>query len=135
MAVKTADRTFLKGQSVDLFRAAIKSQATRDPYERRLIGFLKKMDTASPDDFVEFATNNPALAERKILAFLSSERTRADRGEISAGTINNWVKAARLLLEMIDVQLNWKKIRRVLPKARRYALDKVPTMDELREIS
>jgi hypothetical protein len=44
MAVKTADRTFLKGQSVDLFRAAIKSQATRDPYERRLIGFLKKMD-------------------------------------------------------------------------------------------
>jgi hypothetical protein len=32
----TVDRTFLKGQSVDLFRAAIKSQATRDPYERRL---------------------------------------------------------------------------------------------------
>jgi hypothetical protein len=81
MAVKTADRTFLKGQSVDLFRAAIKSQATRDPYERRLIGFLKKMDAASPDAFVEFAINNPALAERKIIAFLSSERTRADRGE------------------------------------------------------
>jgi hypothetical protein len=53
MAVKTVDRTFLHGQSVDLFRAAIKSQATRDPYERRLI------------------------------AFLSSERARADRGEIS----------------------------------------------------
>jgi hypothetical protein len=123
MAVKTADRTFLKGQSVDLFRAAIKSQATRDPYERRLIGFLKKMDAASPDAFVEFAINNPALAERKIIAFLSFERTRADRGEISAGTINNWVKAARLFLEMSDVQLNWKKIRRVLPKARRYALD------------
>ncbi len=35
MAVKTADRTFLKGQSAELFRAAIKSQATRDPYERR----------------------------------------------------------------------------------------------------
>jgi hypothetical protein len=40
MAVKTVDRTFLQGQqSVDLFRAAIKSQATRDPYERRL-GFI-----------------------------------------------------------------------------------------------
>ena len=44
MAVKTVDRTFLKGQSVELFRAAIKCQATLDPYERRLIGFLKKMD-------------------------------------------------------------------------------------------
>jgi hypothetical protein len=29
---KIVDRTFLKGQSVDLFRAAIKSQATLDPY-------------------------------------------------------------------------------------------------------
>ena len=40
MAVKTVDRAFLQGQSVKLFGAAIKSQATLDPYERRLIGFL-----------------------------------------------------------------------------------------------
>ncbi len=33
---KTVDRTFLQGQSAELFRAAIKSQATRDPCERRL---------------------------------------------------------------------------------------------------
>jgi integrase len=128
------DRTFLQGQSADLFRAAIKSQATLDPYERRLIGFLKRMDADSPDAFIEFAKKNPVLAENKIIAFLSSERSRAERGEISAGTINNWVKVARLFLEMSDVQLNWKKIRRVLPKARRYALDRVPTIDELREI-
>ena len=134
MAVKTVDRTFLQGQSAELFRAAIKSQATRDPYERRLIGFLKKMDVRSPDAFVEFAKSNPALAENKIIAFLSSERARADCGEISAGTINNWVKAVRLFLEMNDVQLNWKKIRRVLPRARRYAFDRVPTSDELHEI-
>jgi integrase len=134
MAVKTVDRTFLQGQSVQLFRAAIKSQATLDPYERRPIGFLKKMDARSPDAFVTFAKMNPALAENRIIAFLSSERARADCGEISAGTINNWVKAARLFLDMSDVQLNWKKIRRVLPRARRYALDRVPTIDELREI-
>jgi integrase len=134
MAVKTVDRTFLQGQSVELFRAAIKSQATLDPYERRLIGFLKRMDARSPNAFVEFAKCNPAVAENKIIAFLSSERARADCGEISAGTINNWVKATRLFLDMSDVQLNWKKIRRVLPRARRYALDRVPTSDELREI-
>jgi hypothetical protein len=66
------------------------------------------MDAKSPDAFIEFARNNPALAQNKIIAFLSSERARADRGEISAGTINNWVKAARLFLEMSDVQLDWK---------------------------
>lgn len=35
---------------------------------------------------------------------------------------------------MSDVQLNWKMIRGVLPRARRYALDRVLTLDELREI-
>jgi hypothetical protein len=45
MAVKTVDRAFLQGQqSAELFRATIKSQATLDPYERRLIGFLKRMN-------------------------------------------------------------------------------------------
>jgi hypothetical protein len=134
MAVKSVDRTFLKGQSVDLFRAAIKSHTKRDPYERRLIGFLKKVDAVFPDVFVEFAKSNPVLAENKIIAFLSSERANADRGEISAGTINNWVKAARLFLDMSDIQLNWKKMCRVLPRARRYALDRVPAIDELCEI-
>jgi hypothetical protein len=44
MAVKTVDRAFLQGQSAELFRAAIKTQAMRDRYERRLIGFLKRMN-------------------------------------------------------------------------------------------
>jgi integrase len=35
---------------------------------------------------------------------------------------------------MNDVSLNWKKIRRVLPRARRYALDRIPTIEEIREI-
>jgi hypothetical protein len=48
MTVKTVDRTFLQGQSAELFRAAIKSQATRDSYERRLIGFLKRKGTEAP---------------------------------------------------------------------------------------
>ena len=47
------------------------------------------MNAESPDAFVEFAKNNSAITENKIIAFLSSERARADRGEISAGTINN----------------------------------------------
>jgi hypothetical protein len=30
--------------------------------------------------------------------------------------------------------LNWNKIRRVLPLARRYALDRISTVDEIHEI-
>jgi hypothetical protein len=46
MAVKTVDRAFLQGQSIDLFRAAIRSPATRDPYERWLMPFEFKYNTS-----------------------------------------------------------------------------------------
>jgi hypothetical protein len=46
VAGKTVDRSILQGESIELFRAAIKSPATRDPYERRLIHFLKIMELA-----------------------------------------------------------------------------------------
>lgn len=35
---------------------------------------------------------------------------------------------------MNDAPLNWKKIKRVLPKTRRYALDMIPTIDEIQSI-
>jgi hypothetical protein len=57
---------------------------------------LRKIDIRSPEAVVRFAKSNPAVAENKIIDFLSSERGRDDRGEISADTINNWVKATRL---------------------------------------
>ena len=53
------------------------------------------MDVISPEAVVRFAKSNPAVAENKIIDFLSSERGRDDHGEISADTLNNWVKVAR----------------------------------------
>lgn len=51
MTGKTVDRSILQGESIELFRAAINSAATRDPYERRLIHFLKNIKLA-PDDLI-----------------------------------------------------------------------------------
>ena len=73
-------------------------------------------------------------AEKKIISLLSQDRLRIEGGEITAGTVNNWLKAVRLFLEMNDVAMNWKKIKRMLPMIRRYALDRVPTLDEIRDI-
>jgi hypothetical protein len=94
---------------------------------------LKRVNL-TPDEFAQFAKENPLAAEKKIISFLSQDRTKIERSEITAGTVNNWLKAVRLFLEMNDVVLNWKKITRMLPTIRRYALDRVPTLEELREI-
>jgi hypothetical protein len=88
----------------------------------------------TPGEFVSRAKNDPSGTEKKIIAFALQLKKRHERAEIAAGTVHNCVKCVRLLLEMNDIFLNWKKISRILPKARRYALDRIPTPEEIREI-
>ena len=127
------DRSVLDGKTIEIFRAAVKSKRTLDPYERRLIGFLK-WNGKTCDQFVNSAKKNPKKAEEAIIKFVLLEKARAEKREIANSTISNTLKPVKLLLEMNDVILNWKKIKKLLPSARRFALDRIPTMDELRAI-
>jgi integrase len=133
MTGRVIDRKSLQGECIELFRAAIQSPSTMDPYERRLIGFLNHVNL-TPDEFVTLGRNNPATVEKKLISFIGFQKARVEKGEITGATISNFLKAVRLLLEMNDVSLNWKKIRRTLPRSRRYAVDRIPTLEEIREI-
>jgi hypothetical protein len=115
------DRSSLQGEDLQIFKAAIKSPVTRDVYERRLL---------TPEGFLSIAKKNPNTAEKKIISFAFALKERNEKGEIAAGTVHNCVKSVRLLLEMNDIFLNWKKISRILPKVRRYALDRIPTTEQ-----
>jgi integrase len=130
---KPVDRSILSGESIILFRAAIRNAATRDPYERRLIAFLNTIEM-DPDPFVNLARKKPRAAEKKVISYIIQQVQRIEEGQITESTIRNPLKAIKLLLEMNDVSLNWKKIRRLLPPARGYALDRIPTIDEIRDI-
>lgn len=87
-----------------------------------------------PDSFVNLVQTKPQIAEKKIISYITDEVQRADEGLITESTIRNPLKSIKLLLEMNDASLNWKKIRRLLPPARGYALDRVPTIVEIRDI-
>ena len=129
---KRLDRTILQTEVVQIFNAAIKSPVTRDVYERRLLNFLGHIQM-TPEEFVSTAKNDPLAIEKRIILFAFELKNRHERGEIAAGTVHNCVKCVRLLLEMNDIILNWKKISRILPKVRR-ALDRIPTIDEIKEM-
>jgi integrase len=117
-----------------IFRAAVRSKYTLDPYERRLVAFLGGIGKTC-DGFIELAKTNPAAAEKMIIDFVLKEKQRAEQKSIATSTISNKLKPIRLLLEMNDVVgLNWKKIKRLLPSARRFALDRIQTMVELHKI-
>jgi integrase len=61
-------------------------------------------------------------------------KERVQRKEITAATAINYVKTIKLFCEMNDILLPWKRITRGLPKARRYADDRAPTIEEVRKI-
>ena len=128
----TKDRSCLVGKSMESFRQAIKSPVTLDAYERRLAEFFRNLEM-DVDTFVEKSRADKAWAQNIILNHMLRQKTRAAKGEISAATLPNMRKPIRLLLEMNDViGINWTKISRLMPKARRYALDRAPTIEEIR---
>lgn len=61
-------------------------------------------------------------------------KERIEKKEITAATALNYLKTIKLFCEMNDIILPWKRITRGLPKARRYANDRAPTIEEIRKI-
>ena len=62
------------------------------------------------------------------------QRERVEREEITSSTLRNFVKAIKLFCEMSDIAVAWKKINRGLPKIRRFADDRAPTIEEIQNI-
>lgn len=62
------------------------------------------------------------------------QKERVDRKEITGSTVRNYVKAIKLFTEMNDILIPWKRITRGLPKGRKWADDRAPTIEEVRKI-
>jgi integrase len=130
----TVSRSVLEGECITVFRAAVRSKYTLDPYERRLAAFLSDVGMRC-DEFVGLAKTHPAAVEKMIIDFVLKEKHRLEQGSIASSTIGNKLKPIKLLLEMNDaIGMNWKKIKRLLPSPRRFALDRIPTMEEIHKI-
>jgi hypothetical protein len=70
-----------------------------------------------------------------VLKFLQSQKERVEKKEITASTLRNYFKTIKMFCEVTDVTIQWKKIARGLPRGKRYADDRAPTVDEIRKIT
>jgi len=84
---------------------------------------------ADVDGFLALAERDRQEAESRIIAF-----ARANRDRVASSTIVNPVKAVKSFLEYYEVPLNWKKIRSELPVAQKVAMDRAPTVEEVRKL-
>ena len=69
-----------------------------------------------------------------IFKYLQGHKGRVERKEISSATLRNYVKPIRLYCEQIGIPVPWKKIMRGMPKGRRYANDRAPTVQEIKKV-
>jgi len=119
------------------FFDALDNPLTRKYYERRLRVFFGHAGIEGKDlreqasAFVRRAKEDPTYAYYAVTGFVRFEKERVERGEITAGTLTNFVKAVKLFCEQNDIMLNWKKISRKLPRVREYASDRAPTREEI----
>lgn len=125
-----------------LFVYAIRTKITRDYYLRRLrtfFDFIKLLPNANIErrcnHFAAIAIKDRDWTFAKIIGFLQFQKQRVEREEITAATLYNFVKALKLFCEMSDIPITWKKITRGLPKVRRFADDRAPTIEEIRKMT
>ena len=124
-----------------LYLYAMKSPVTSDKYQKRLgkfFGFLGLEGRTIEEKsrvFVEIARkdgNNWAF--NNIIRFIQFQNSRVIQKEISGATVRNYVKSIKLFCDMADLPVAWKKITRGLPRGRRYADDRIPTIEELTKL-
>jgi hypothetical protein len=130
-----------ESDAYSLFLYAIRSEITRDYYLRRLRIFFNYLnllpDRTMKERCNEFASSglkDPSWAFHCIIRFMQFQRERVEREEITSSTLRNFVKAIKLFCEMSDIAIAWKKINRGLPKTRRFADDRAPTLEEIQSI-
>jgi integrase len=126
-----------------LFLIAMNSPQTKEKYVTRLnrffdyIGVKKNTMKIRCKEFVDRSRSqsNGKYAINSIISFLQMNKDRVQRKEITGATVRNYVKTIKLFCEVNDILLPWKRITKGLPKARRYAEDRAPTLEEIRKLT
>ena len=66
--------------------------------------------------FVSKCNENPKYSLNSIYRFVINLKERMQKGEIVVSTIYNYLKPIKLLCEINDINIKWKKITIGLPK-------------------
>ena len=98
------------------------------PIEEQSKVFLAKATTAASVD-------DPNWAFNTILKFVRFQLERVNKKEIVIATLRGYLKSIKLFCDIAELPIAWKRITRGLPRGRRFADDRAPTIEEIRKLA
>lgn len=125
-----------------LYMYSLKSPVSKVKYAKRLARFLifAGMPADKPIEEQARAFAIKGLADTNwafttVVKFIMGNLDRVNKKEIVASTVGGYVKAIKLFCDVADLPIQWKKITHGLPKMRRYADDRAPSMEEIKHLA
>ena len=124
----------------ELFINAIRSGQTREKYQSRLQSFFdfiplpKNHLNERCKIFIANSQQNKNYPLTTAFKFILHQKERLNRNKIVVSTIHNYLKPIKLLCSMKDIHVNSKRVTTGLPRERRYAEDRAPTIEEIQRL-
>ncbi len=118
------------GESVRQFLKGFHSDATREVYLRTLFQFVESCKL-TPDELLAETNRDPKSTYHLIVDYIERRKS-----EVSGSTIRVMIASLKHFFEMNDADqaVNWTKVSRLIPKARKTGSDRAPTTEEIRQM-
>lgn len=126
--------------ALDAFTSAIRTADSQRQYLNRLgyfFDYLQLPGTTIEEQAASFlnkARENKQWTYSCIIRFVDHYKQKIANKELSSATLTSYFNAIKFFYEMNDLELNWKRIRRGLPKAKSSANDRAPSIEEIRKL-
>jgi len=119
----------IHSKSIKNFLKGFHSDATKESYCKKLVQFLEFHDNITADQLLYKAKKNPKTIQHMIIDYVEERKSK-----VSGSTLQQTKGALRHFFEMNDIEdgINWSKISKIIPHARRTGSDRAPTVDEIR---
>jgi hypothetical protein len=120
------------------FIYAISTEATMEQYSRHMKAFLKfagiQKDTLEDgtNELYEIASKDTSWLRDWLIVYLTSQKNRLLKKEISSSTLRNLCKPIKLFCDMNDILINGRLIKRGMPPTRKASTDRPPNLEEVR---
>ncbi|MGB7706830.1 MAG: hypothetical protein WBL64_05980 [Nitrososphaeraceae archaeon] len=140
LQIQTQHNEHRQQEAFSRFLYGIKSDETRRSYVSKLEFFFDFYKIEGNDirekskNFLEYTKKGKNITQKVtdlVLNYMYFHIQRAQKKEISRGTVRNFYKPIKLFCEMNNVVLNWKIISKGLPRGTQNANDRIPTIDEI----